>query len=54
MKKTLDSKDLDGAISISNIAITDFMFSSEFNKAIELKVKAEQQALQAENEKQKI
>ncbi len=39
------------ALRIANIAITDFDFSDEFNKAIELKVKAEQEALQAKNEK---
>ena len=39
------------AIKIANVAITDFDFSDEFNKAIELKVKAEQEALQAKNEK---
>lgn len=39
------------ALRIANIAITDFDFSDEFNKAIELKVKAEQEALQALNEK---
>ena len=48
---TLDRKDAPGALSIANVAITDFAFSSEFNKAIELKVKAEQEALQADNEK---
>ncbi|NIP30834.1 MAG: hypothetical protein GTO02_13280 [Candidatus Dadabacteria bacterium] len=39
------------AVKIANVAITDFDFSDEFNKAIELKVKAEQEALQAKNEK---
>ena len=39
------------ALRIANVAITDFDFSAEFNKAIELKVKAEQEALQALNEK---
>lgn len=38
-------------LKIANVAITDFDFSDEFNKAIELKVKAEQEALQAKNEK---
>jgi len=33
------------------VAITDFKFSDEFNKAIEAKVQAEQEALQAKNEK---
>jgi regulator of protease activity HflC (stomatin/prohibitin superfamily) len=48
---TLKQKELDGAIVIANVAITDFNFSNEFNRAIELKVQAEQQALQARNEK---
>merc|ERR1711988_128608 len=48
---TLDSKGMKGALVVANVAITDFQFSEEFNKAIELKVKAEQEALQAENEK---
>ena len=39
------------SLRISNVAITDFNFSAEFNKSIEMKVKAEQQALQAKNEK---
>lgn len=49
--RTLREKELTGAINIANIAITDFSFSDEFNRAIEAKVKAEQQALQARNEK---
>lgn len=49
---TLEEKGLPtNALEIANIAITDFDFSDEFNKAIELKVKAEQEALQAKNEK---
>jgi len=47
----LAEKDLLGALTIANVAITDFNFSEEFNKAIESKVKVEQQALQALNEK---
>lgn len=51
---TLVEKGLPGnALEIANIAITDFDFSPEFNRAIEMKVKAEQEALQAKNEKQK-
>ena len=50
---TLLSKGMPGALIVANVAITDFQFSAEFNKAIELKVKAEQEALQAENEKVK-
>jgi regulator of protease activity HflC (stomatin/prohibitin superfamily) len=48
---TLQEKQVPGALKIANVAITDFEFSEEFNKAIELKVKAEQEALQALNEK---
>ena len=48
---TLEKKGTQGAVSIANVAITDFDFSDEFNRAIELKVKAEQEALQAKNEK---
>jgi prohibitin 2 len=48
---TLDDKEVQGALNIANVAITDFRFSEEFNKAIELKVQAEQAALQAKNEK---
>ena len=48
---TLREKDVVGALNLDNVAITDFEFSSEFNKAIEEKVKAEQEALKAENEK---
>ena len=50
---TLERKGLLGTLSIANVAITDFAFSSEFNRAIEMKVKAEQEALQAENEKKR-
>lgn len=48
---TLKEKGVQGAIVIANVAITDFNFSDDFNRAIEAKVKAEQQALQAKNEK---
>lgn len=48
---TLSRKRASNVLSIANVAITDFAFSSEFNRAIELKVKAEQEALQAKNEK---
>ncbi len=50
---TLKEKEVINALRIANVAITDFEFSAEFNKAIELKVRAEQEALQAENEKTK-
>ncbi len=48
---TLQQKDVGGALSLANVAITDFDFSDEFNRAIEEKVKAEQEALKAKNEK---
>lgn len=51
--KTLEEKGVQGGLTVANVAITDFNFSDEFNKAIELKVKAEQEALKAENEKKK-
>lgn len=51
---TLEQKDALGTVDLANVAITDFNFSDEFNKAIELKVKAEQEALQAEREKDKL
>jgi regulator of protease activity HflC (stomatin/prohibitin superfamily) len=53
VKKTLKSKDCAGAINFQNIAITDFKFSEEFDASIEAKVKAEQDALKALNEKKK-
>lgn len=51
INNTLAEKDLTGAVQVANLAITDFNFSEEFNLAIEAKVKAEQEALQARNEK---
>jgi prohibitin 2 len=51
LKKSLDEKQLGDVLRISNVAITEFRFSPEFERAIELKVKAEQEALQAKNEK---
>lgn len=53
INNTLKEKGVENAISIANLAITDFNFSPEFNRAIESKVQAEQQALQAKNEKLK-
>lgn len=50
---TLSEKNLANAVKIANVAITDFNFSTEFDRAIEMKVKAEQEALQAKNEKMK-
>lgn len=51
--QTLKSKKLEGAVFVSNVAITDFEFSAEFNASIEAKVRAQQEALRAENEKLK-
>jgi len=51
LNNTLREKDLLNSINIANLAITDFKFSEEFNRAIKLKVKAEPMALQAKNEK---
>ena len=51
LNETLVEKDLVGNLSIANVAITDFDFSAEFNRAIEEKVRAEQEALKAKNEK---
>lgn len=48
---TLEQKGAEGALNLDNVAITDFEFSQEFNRAIEEKVQAEQEALKAENEK---
>ena len=48
---TLAQKDIIGAVNLANVAITDFDFSDEFNRAIEEKVRAEQEALKAINEK---
>ena len=52
--QTLEEKGVVGAMSIANVAITDFQFSAEFNRAIEEKVRAEQDALRAKNEKLRI
>lgn len=49
----LSDKDLQGGMTINAIALTDFKFSAEFNSAIEQKVKAEQEALRAKNDKMK-
>ena len=48
---TLAQKEVVGALTLANVAITDFDFSAEFNRAIEEKVRAEQEALKAKNEK---
>jgi regulator of protease activity HflC (stomatin/prohibitin superfamily) len=51
IETTLEQKNVVGALSLANVAITDFQFSAEFNRAIEEKVRAEQEALKAKNEK---
>ncbi len=51
---TLDEKEIGDAVMLANVAITDFAFSEDFNRAIEAKVNAEQQALQAANEKIRV
>lgn len=49
--QTLNDKGLHGALHVSNVAFADFDFSPGFNASIEAKVKAQQEALRAENEK---
>jgi regulator of protease activity HflC (stomatin/prohibitin superfamily) len=49
IKATLKAKASPGGIDVGNMAITDFKFSEEFNKAIEAKVRTAQQAQQAMN-----
>ncbi len=52
LHETLEGKELSKrSLLVANVAITEFDFSVEFNRSIEMKVKAEQQALQAKNEK---
>ena len=52
LEETLLGKGLSKkSLLVANVAITEFDFSDEFNKSIEMKVRAEQQALQAKNEK---
>ena len=52
LEKTLKGKELNAtSLLVANVAITEFDFSDEFNRSIEMKVRAEQQALQAKNEK---
>ena len=48
---TLAEKDIEGALHIANVAIEDFSFSAQFDKSIEAKVTAQQQALEAVNKK---
>jgi regulator of protease activity HflC (stomatin/prohibitin superfamily) len=51
LAKSLLEAGVPGAINVNSVAITDFQFSKEFDESIEAKVKAEQEALKAENEK---
>lgn len=51
LTESTEEKGIAGLIVIANVAITDFDFSAEFNRAIEEKVRAEQEALKAKNEK---
>jgi regulator of protease activity HflC (stomatin/prohibitin superfamily) len=51
INETLKEKGVENALRVANVAITDFDFSADFNHAIEQKVKAEQDALKAKNEK---
>jgi regulator of protease activity HflC (stomatin/prohibitin superfamily) len=53
IRAALQDKKLSGAIDVGVVAITHFDFSADFNNSIEQKVKAEQDALRAENEKRK-
>lgn len=53
VNKTLSEKGAIGAIKLANVAVTNFEFSADFNGSIEAKVKAEQDALRAKNEKDK-
>jgi regulator of protease activity HflC (stomatin/prohibitin superfamily) len=50
---TLRAKKIEGLVGIANVGITDFDFSPDFNKAIEQKVRMQQDALRAEIEKTK-
>lgn len=47
----LKQRGIEDAIEIGKLAITDFRFSDEYNRSIEMKVKAAQDALRAESEK---
>jgi regulator of protease activity HflC (stomatin/prohibitin superfamily) len=50
---TLAERKVSGALNVANVAIKNFDFSAEFNDSIEAKVRAQQEALRAENEKEK-
>lgn len=51
IEHTLTEKGIPGSLHVANVAIEDFEFSPEFNESIEAKVKAEQDALKAKNDK---
>lgn len=51
--QALRDKGLSGLVRVANIAVIDVDFSEEFNKAIEAKVKAQQEAEQAKADKDK-
>ena len=46
--------ELNGLVITDNVSVTNFQFSREFDASIEAKVKAEQDALRAENEKRSV
>ena len=50
----LKQRGIEDAIEIGKLALTDFRFSDEYNRSIELKVKAAQDALRAESEKRQV
>ena len=51
LNESTEEKNLSGLLVIANVAITDFDFSSEFNRAIEEKVREQEQAFKATNER---
>lgn len=53
IEKTLSERGIESGVHIANVAITDFSFSSKFSDAIEQKVKANQEALKAQKDKEK-
>ncbi len=52
--QSLKEKDVLGSLNIINVSIKDFDFSPSFDASIESKVKAEQQAMQALKDKEKL
>ena len=54
MEKLLRDRLAEANIRVSNLDITNFEFSKEFDKAIEEKVTAEQEALREENKLRKV